>query len=105
MSQATSLSPSICYGLARVCRAWGVARSTLYWHRQKPRVAGRRPGLLGPCTDEELVGQIWAVLQALPFHGEGYRKVWARLRYAGVHTSPPRVLRLMREQGVLAPQR
>jgi transposase InsO family protein len=45
------------------------------------------------------------VLQASPFQGEGYRKGWARLRYAGVHTSPRRVLRLMREQRLLAPQR
>jgi putative transposase len=45
------------------------------------------------------------VLQASPFHGEGYRKVWARRRYSGVHTAPRRVLRLLREQGLLAPQR
>src|SRR3954471_21814636 len=36
-----------------------------------------------------------------PFHGEGHRKVWARLRLAGVRTSKRRVLRLMREHGLL----
>jgi putative transposase len=51
------------------------------------------------------VVHIRTVLQASPFSGEGYRKVWARLRDAGVRTSPRRVLRLMREQGLLAPQR
>jgi putative transposase len=105
MSQATSPSTRIRYGLARVCRVWAVARSTVYWQRQESRATGRRPGPLGPCTDEELVGQIRRMLQASPFQGEGYRKVWARLRYAGVHTSPRRVLRLMREQRLLAPQR
>jgi putative transposase len=105
MGQATSPSTGIRYGLARVCRVWGIARSTVYWQRQAPRAADRRPGPLGPCTDEELAGQIRVVLQASPFHGEGYRKVWARLRYAGVHTSPRRVLRLMRERGLLALQR
>ena len=40
-----------------------------------------------------------------PFHGEGYRKLWARLRFAGVRTSRRRVLRLMREHGLLAHQR
>jgi putative transposase len=36
-------------------------------------------------------------LAANPFHGEGHRKVWARLRHAGTRTSLRRVLRLMRE--------
>jgi putative transposase len=105
MGQATSPSTGIHYGLARVCRVWGVPRSTVYWQRRAPTATGGRPGPLGPCTDEALVGQIRTALQASPFPGEGYRKVWARLRYAGVHTSPRRVLRLMREHGLLAPQR
>src|SRR3954452_18585779 len=40
-----------------------------------------------------------------PLHGEGHRKVWARLRVAGVRTSKRRVLRLMRETNLLAPTR
>ena len=43
--------------------------------------------------------------RASPFHGEGHRKVWARLRVAGVRTSKRRVLRLMRENDLLAPSR
>jgi transposase InsO family protein len=45
------------------------------------------------------------VLAASPFVGEGYRKVWARLRGAGIRTSKARVLRLMRVAGLLAPTR
>ena len=55
--------------------------------------------------DAALVEAIRAVLAASPFHGEGHRKVWARLRHAGVRTSKRRVLRLMREHGLLAPSR
>jgi transposase InsO family protein len=40
-----------------------------------------------------------------PFHGEGHRKVWARLRHAGLRTSKRRVLRLMGAHGLLAPAR
>jgi transposase InsO family protein len=55
--------------------------------------------------DAALVEAIRAVLAGSPFHGEGHRKVWARLRMAGVRTSKRRVLRLMREHGLLAPSR
>ena len=36
---------------------------------------------------------------------EGYRKVWARLRHKGVRVWKERVLRLMREHGLLSPHR
>jgi putative transposase len=36
---------------------------------------------------------------------EGYRKLGARLRFAGIRTSRRRVLRLMREHGLLAHRR
>jgi transposase InsO family protein len=55
--------------------------------------------------DLALVAEIRAVLAGSPFHGEGHRKVWARLRFQGVRTSKRRVLRLMREHGLLAPSR
>jgi len=94
------------YGLARVCRAWRVARATAYRHRAPPRAEPpRRPGPVGPMPDAALAETIRAVLAASPFHGEGHRKVWARLRHAGVRTSKRRVLRLMGEHDLLAPSR
>jgi putative transposase len=105
MSQATSPSTGKPYGLARVCRVWGIARSTVYWQRfERPRTAARR-GPLGPCADDELVDHIRRTLAASAFPGEGYRKVWARLRHSGIRTSPRRVLRLMRAHQLLAPTR
>jgi transposase InsO family protein len=55
--------------------------------------------------DAALVDAIRGVLAASAFHGEGHRKVWARLRHAGARTSKRRVLRLMGEHGLLAPSR
>jgi hypothetical protein len=55
--------------------------------------------------DEALVAAIRKLLAASPFHGEGHRKVWARLRFAGIRTSKRRVLRLMRAHDLLAPNR
>ena len=106
MSQTASPSGGGPYGLARVCRVWRAARASVYRHRAPPReVPPRRPGPVGPMPDAELVAAIRAVLAASPFHGEGHRKVWARLRHAGLRTSKRRVLRLMREHGLLAPSR
>jgi putative transposase len=105
MSQAISPSTAQPYGLARVCRVWGIARSTVYWQRREPAPSGPRRGPRGPCTDDDLVAAIRRVLQASPFPGEGYRKVWARLRHSGLRTSPRRVLRLMRAHQLLAPTR
>ena len=55
--------------------------------------------------DAALLERIRGVLSASPFHGEGHRKVWARLRIGGIRTSLRRVLRLMRENDLLAPGR
>jgi putative transposase len=106
MSRALSPGIGKPYGLARVCRVWRAARSTVYRHRAPLReVPPRRPGPVGPMPDAGLVAAIRAVLAASPFHGEGHRKVWARLRHAGVRTSKRRVLRLMGAHDLLAPSR
>lgn len=60
---------------------------------------------MGFHTDEELLGHIRRIIAESPFTGEGYRKIWARLRFQGIRTSPRRTLRLMRENGLLAHQR
>jgi len=56
-------------------------------------------------SDAALVEAIRRVLTDSPFHGEGYRKVWARLRHAGLRTSKERVRRLMRDNGLQAATR
>jgi transposase InsO family protein len=56
-------------------------------------------------ADEDLVVAIRQLVTDSPFHGEGHRKLWARLRFTGIRTSRRRVLRLMRTHGLLAHQR
>jgi putative transposase len=106
MSRQVSPSTDRVYGLQRVARIWGVSRATLYRHRRPAGVAERkRPGPCGATSDDDLVAAIRQLLTGSPFHGEGHRKLWARLRFAGLRTSRRRVLRLMREHGLLAHQR
>lgn len=97
------------YPLATICRLWGLSRATL--HRQHARAAAseprppRRRGPQGAASDTDLLAAIREVIEASPFTGEGYRKVWARLRFHGLRTAARRVRRLMKEHGLLAPHR
>jgi putative transposase len=86
---------------------WRLARSGVYRHLCAPvtPAAAQRRGPLGAMSDAALTTAIQGVLAASPFHGEGHRKVWARLRHAGTRTSLRRVLRLMRQSNLLAPTR
>lgn len=107
MSQTQSPSTGRKYGRARVLAIWGLARSTFYSRQKKARhpVVPQRRGPKTKYTDVELLEKIRAILAASPFHGEGHRKIWARLRVQDVRTSKPRVLRLLRENQLLSPQR
>jgi len=106
MSRAISPSSKQPYGVARVTLVWDLARSSFYAARhrqQQPRETKKR----GPQvhSDQELIGEIRQLLSEPVFTGEGYRKIWARLRHKGVRTSKDRVLRLLREHQLLSPSR
>lgn len=106
MTQRTSIATKKPYTVSTVCRSWNVPRSTVYAFRARQgvdRAPARRRGPPGPCSDDELVRKVREVLVASPFHGEGYRKVWARLRHKGIRTSKDRVRRLMRQHNLQAP--
>ena len=108
MSRAISASAGIPYGLARVCRAWEIPRSTVYFRRGRATKSPPPPKKRGPkprISDKDLVVRIREVLQESYWTGEGYRKVWARLRFKGIRVSQKRVLRLMREHSLLAKDR
>src|SRR5690606_10450455 len=94
--------------LNRVCTITGVARSSVYFARRADVCTLPTPPRAGRSgkhwlSDDELVMHIRDVLAGTPFLGEGYRKVWAKLRFGGIRTSPGRVMRLMREHHLRAP--
>jgi putative transposase len=94
------------YPLTMICAVYRLARSSVY--ATVPAPPPGSPGKRGPkprVSDDDLVDAIRAVLAACPFHGEGYRKVRARLAHRGRAVSGKRVLRLMRTHGLLAPRR
>jgi len=106
MSRTVSVSSSKPYGVARVAAVWELPRSSFYAaldRERNPRQARKR----GPKVhcNAELLDAIRAVLDEAVFTGEGYRKVWARLRFQGMRTLKERVNRLMRENQLLSPCR
>ena len=106
---ATSPGTGLAYGLRRVCAAWGMARSSFYamtsgQHAEQP--PAKRRGPKPAISDQALLVAIEADLEASPWEGEGYRKVWARLRVCrDIRVARKRVLRLMRENNLLSPHR
>ena len=107
MSQAVSPATGRAYGLARVARVWRLSRATVHRHRgaagaEAPAGPTRR-GPVGACPDAELAEHIRTQILGSRLHGEGCRKIWARLRHVGIRTSARRVRRLMGRHGLLAP--
>lgn len=112
MSATISPAAGRPYGVERVCRVFEYPRSSYYNRQAVERIPeAERPVLLKrgpktPLSDEELLVEIRADLDASPFQGEGHRKVRARLKVLkGICVSNKRVLRLMRENRLLSPYR
>jgi transposase InsO family protein len=106
MSRTLSPSSKKPYGVARVAGLWGLARSSFYAARHRKRHP-REEQKRGPkvLSDAELVTAIRQLLDEAVFSGEGYRKIWARLRHKGIRTSKDRVLQLLRDNHLLSPAR
>ncbi|MDO9020857.1 MAG: hypothetical protein Q8S73_34480, partial [Deltaproteobacteria bacterium] len=122
MSAATSPTTGRPYGVTRVCAAWRVPRSSFSAERARRRalptstevpatattatVAPRRPrGPRPRLADERVLELTRGDLAGSPFHGEGHRKVCARLRRAGHPVFARQVLRVMRGAQLLSPHR
>ena len=114
MSARTSPTTGRPYGVLRTCAAWGIPRSSFYSKTCPGSCAGdetpvptkQKTGPKTDISDTELLSLIREDLATSPFTGEGHRKVWARLRFAGgIPVSRKRVLRIMRENNLLSPHR
>ncbi len=87
-----------------------VAKSSYYDYLRQLRDQAlgrqrRRPGPKVQLDDPTLLVAIVTVLKTSPFVTEGIRKVHARLRRQGIVAARKRINQLMREHGLLSPQR
>ena len=89
MSQTLSvLVGSLLWHGARRAGVEALARQRLSLSQETPpNTIARRRGPVGAGSDAELAEHIRQHIAASRLHGEGYRKLWARLRFAGVRTS------------------
>ena len=108
MSRTVSPSAGRRYGLALVCRVWEVSRSSVYAVTSRESSPPPEPRRRGPKTnwsDVQLTELIKETITTSPWLGEGYRKVWAQLRFQDIRVCKRRVLRLMRLANLLSPSR
>ena len=94
MSETTSAATGRCFGIQRVCQVWERSRSALYARRARAHHhrLGAGPARRGPPprqSDAQLLAAIRTDLARSPFHGEGHRKVHARLRILDGDPSRP----------------
>ena len=108
---SATMSPSALkpFGIKRVCTVWNISRATMQRHKVLALHGATPKKKRGPKTclaDAQVLEEIKIVLRNSPFVGEGYRKVDARLRAEmRVFSAPRRILRIMRENNLLAPMR
>ena len=98
MRTRTSPSTGRRYPLTMICAGYRLPRASVYAALAQPvrPPAETKRGPKTLASDAELVEAIRTVLACCPFHGEGYRKVRARLAHQGLTVGGKRVLRVMR---------
>jgi putative transposase len=89
------------YTLARVCRAWGFSRATVYRQRQRVARSSHHPVSIDVLDDANIASRLNEIVANSPFPAERHRKLWARLKRAGVEVSRERVRRIVREFAVI----
>lgn len=106
MASAISPTTGRHYGVRRVCAVWDLPRSSFYAATDAETKPSCRRGPAPGLADPALLEAIRHDLDRSPWSGEGHRKVWARLRVLdGIRVSRTRVLRVMKENHLLAPHR
>ena len=106
MSETISPTTHRKYGIQRVCAAWQCPRSSLYYSKKSANASKSNRGKRAKISEEDLIQAIITDIQESPFHGEGHRKVHARLkRIKKFDVGRNRVLKIMRKNKLLSPYR
>jgi len=107
MKQQVSPATGRGYPFTMVCKLFRLARSSGYAaaNGRDADAVSVKPGPRPTVSDEALLKLIRSEIESCPFVGEGHRKVHHRLNKRGTIVGRGRVLRLMRQDRLLVPQR
>lgn len=105
---STTISPTTtkAYGAQRACRVLEIPRASFYRKRNRKSEKGKKRGPKTDLDDAQLKKEIRADIENSRWKGEGHYKVHARLnRKLSKKVGRNRVLKLMREEKLLSPNR
>lgn len=85
-----------------ILRVVGCSKGNWYGHKSSfNRRRGKKPIL----SDAQVLEAIHQAIAESPFVSEGYIKIWIRMKRKGLVASRGRILRIMRDNGLLSPYR
>lgn len=106
MSDRISPQTKLKYGIEMTCKVWKFSRSTFYHSRKRILEPKDKRGRLPSISDDDLIQEIKEDIKNSHFHGEGHKKIHARLRrFRGIKVGRNRILNLMRRHKMLSPYR
>jgi transposase InsO family protein len=106
MSDRISPQTKLKYGIEMTCKVWKFPRSTFYHSRKRILEPREKRGRLPSISDDDLIQEIKEDIKNSHFHGEGHKKIHARLRrFRGIKVGRNRILNLMRRHKMLSPYR
>jgi hypothetical protein len=107
MKERVSAATNRRYPFTMICSVYRLARSSGYAaaNGRDADAVSVKPGPRPEVSDESLLQLIRSEIESCPFVGEGHRKVHRRLNKRGIVVGRGRVLRLMRQDRLLVPQR
>lgn len=106
MSEKTSPTTHLNYGVDMVCKMWRFPRSSFYHSKKTFGKVKNSRGRRSIISDDELLKAVESDIKDSHFQGEGHRKVHARLkRIKGFNVGRNRVLKVMKKHNLLSPYR
>lgn len=105
LADACSISTKKRFGIKLICELSKQNRSTHYYVPGKVLKLPEKRGPKVKVSDDAVLAHAQRLLTECPFLGEGYRKLFSRMRWEGICVGKDRLLRILKENNLLSCQR